>query len=169
MIQKSANATALLVVTSFCLFCGCTTQNFKAPELVRNAYITESGEPSHITVQHILIGFQGSLRGKTIQRSPEEAEKLAGEILKKAQSSKDFEKLVIEYTDDAVPGIYHMANHGEPSDASNKDPDAMVMPRSGMVSAFGDVGFPLEVGQVGIANYHPRTSPFGWHIIKRLK
>lgn len=41
-------------------------------------------------------------------------------------------------------------------------------PRAAMVPAFGDVGFGLEVGEVGIAGYDEKTSPFGWHVIKRL-
>ena len=41
-------------------------------------------------------------------------------------------------------------------------------PRSAMVSAFGDVGFDLEVGELGLATFDADASPFGWHIIKRL-
>ena len=41
-------------------------------------------------------------------------------------------------------------------------------PRSAMVSAFGDVGFDLEVGELGLATFDAEASPFGWHIIKRL-
>lgn len=41
-------------------------------------------------------------------------------------------------------------------------------PRSAMVPAFGDVGFGLEVGDVGLASFDEKTSPFGWHVIKRL-
>jgi parvulin-like peptidyl-prolyl cis-trans isomerase-like protein len=41
-------------------------------------------------------------------------------------------------------------------------------PRAAMVPAFGDVGFALEVGEVGMAEYDDAASPFGWHIIKRI-
>jgi len=41
-------------------------------------------------------------------------------------------------------------------------------PRGAMVPAFGDVGFGLGVGEVGLATYDTDASPFGWHIIKRL-
>ena len=41
-------------------------------------------------------------------------------------------------------------------------------PRSAMVSAFGDVGFDLKVGELGLATFDTEASPFGWHIIKRL-
>lgn len=41
-------------------------------------------------------------------------------------------------------------------------------PRAAMVPAFGDIGFGLEVGEVGVATFDEKSSPFGWHVIKRL-
>lgn len=41
--------------------------------------------------------------------------------------------------------------------------------RDEMVPAFGDVGFTLRMGEVGLAPYDPQTSPFGWHVIKRIE
>ena len=38
-----------------------------------------------------------------------------------------------------------------------------------MVAAFGDTGFPLKVGGIGLAEYHATTSPYGWHIVKRVE
>jgi len=120
--------------------------------------------PDYISVQHILIGFQGSLPGKPVSRTKEEAEQLANEIFAKAKAGEDFDALVKEYTDDAYPGIYKMANFGVPADRAN-----MVYPREGMVPAFGNVGFPLAVGEIGMAAYNPQESPYGWHIIKRVE
>jgi hypothetical protein len=37
--------------------------------------------PEHIEVQHVLIGFQGSIPGKTITRTKAEAEKLAQDVI----------------------------------------------------------------------------------------
>jgi parvulin-like peptidyl-prolyl isomerase len=63
-----------------------------------------------------------------------------------------------------------MANFGQQSSMGNPpDPATDVFPRQGMVAAFGDVGFPLKVGQIGMSQYDQRTSPFGWHIVKRLR
>ena len=42
-------------------------------------------------------------------------------------------------------------------------------PRQGMVPAFGDVGFTLEVGGIGMAEFDEAASPFGWHIIRRIE
>jgi hypothetical protein len=121
-------------------------------------------EPGLIAVQHILVAFEGSLPGRSISRSREEAETLAKEVYDKAASGADFDVLVKEHTDDAYPGIYKMANfNGQPDMAQQ------IYPRARMVPAFGNVGFKLEVGEIGLAEFDPKTSPYGWHIIKRVE
>ncbi|MAU93464.1 MAG: hypothetical protein CMJ93_04580 [Planctomycetes bacterium] len=42
-------------------------------------------------------------------------------------------------------------------------------PRGQMVAGFGNIGFNLEVGEIGISNFDKIDSPFGWHIIKRYE
>jgi hypothetical protein len=126
--------------------------------------VAKAPEPDFITVQHILIGFQGSVPGKPITRTKEEAKKLADEILKRAKDGEDFDALVKEYTNDSHPGIYKMSNRGVTPTAN----PPQMFPRERMVPAFGDVGFPLEVGGIGMAEWDQQKSPFGWHIIKRL-
>jgi hypothetical protein len=125
---------------------------------------TQTAEPDYITVQHILIGFEGSVPGKSITRTREEAATLAGEILARAQGGEDFDAMVKEYTDDAYPGIYKMANLGVQADIDNG-----VYPRDQMVPAFGDAGFPLAVGEIGMAGFDPARSPYGWHVVKRVE
>jgi hypothetical protein len=44
-----------------------------------------------------------------------------------------------------------------------------VYPRDRMVPAFGDVGFPLAVGEIGLAEHDQQKSPYGWHVIKRVE
>jgi hypothetical protein len=121
-------------------------------------------EPGVIAVQHILIAFEGTLPGKPVSRTQDEAKTLAGEIFEKAKSGEDFDALVKEHTDDAYPGIYKMANfNGQPDMAQQ------IYPRARMVPAFGNVGFKLQVGEIGLAEFDPKTSPYGWHIIKRVE
>jgi hypothetical protein len=141
------------------------------PEAANQAATTplENGEPSHITVQHILIGFSGSVPGKPIRRKKDEAEKLAAEVLEKAKSGEDFDQLVKTHTNDSPPGIYKMANHGFDGDMTSRDRSNWVYERGGMVPAFGNVGFKLEIGEIGMSDFDEDASPFGWHIIKRLK
>ncbi len=57
-----------------------------------------------------------------------------------------------------------MANTGVTPDPSKKEHS-----RAEMVKGFGDVSFSLAVGAIGMAEYDPQTSQFGWHIIKRLE
>jgi peptidyl-prolyl cis-trans isomerase B (cyclophilin B) len=42
------------------------------------------------------------------------------------------------------------------------------IPREQMVSSFGDVSFSLKVGEIGMAEYSPTGSRYGWHIIRRV-
>jgi len=123
-----------------------------------------AAEPDRIEVQHILISFQGAIPNQDVTRTQEEAENLAGEILDRARAGEDFDALVRQYTNDSHPGIYRMANNGIEPDRDNRE-----YPRGGMVKAFGDVSFSLEVDGIGMTQYDPETSKYGWHIIKRLK
>jgi len=120
-------------------------------------------EPDHITIQHVLIGFGTSVPRKTIARTQDEAKKLAEEILARAKKGENFDEFVKKYTDDSAPGIYKMANTGVTPTGDGE------YARNRMVPAFGDAGFPLQVGEIGMASYDKAKSPYGWHIVKRLK
>lgn len=122
------------------------------------------GEPDHVTVQHILIAFKGSIPKEDVTRTRSEAEKLAHEILERAMKGEDFNALVKEYTDDQYPGIYEMSNIGVSPDQSKSE-----YSRSRMVKAFGDVSFALSINEIGLAKYDPEASKYGWHIIKRIE
>lgn len=119
-------------------------------------------EPERVKVQHILVGFTNSVRGKKISRDQAEARYLAYQLLERAEKGEDFGDLVREYTDDSYPGIYALANKGV-------TPARGEYSRKNMVAAFGDLAFSLEVGEIGIADYSSESSPFGWHIVKRLE
>jgi hypothetical protein len=134
------------------------------PALSGPAPSSLSAEPEHVTVQHILIAFKGSIPDPKVTRSREDAEKLALQIFERAKAGEDFEAMVKTYTNDSFPGIYKMANAGV-----TPDPAKQEFSRTRMVKAFGDVSFSLEVGGVGLAVYDPATSKYGWHVIKRLK
>jgi len=116
----------------------------------------------HIKLQHILISFSGKVPGKNITRTQDEARALAHQILERAKKGEDFDSLVRTYTDDRAPGIYGLANSGV-------TPGEGEFSRDRMVPAFGEVGFSLAPGEIGIAEYDPMKSPYGWHVIKRLE
>ncbi|MEO6593987.1 MAG: peptidylprolyl isomerase, partial [Planctomycetota bacterium] len=105
-----------------------------------------------IEVQHILIAFQGS-GVPSATRSKDEAKALAQKVYAEVIAGGDFGELVKKYTNDSAPGIYPMTK------VSRRD----------MVQGFGDVGWRLQVGEVGVAPFDAKASKYGWHIIKRLK
>jgi len=120
--------------------------------------------PDRITVQHILIAFQGSIPDEKITRTRDEARVLALDIFERAKKGEDFDRLVKSATNDEYPGIYRMANFGLEPLKEKKE-----YSRAGMVWSFGEVSFGLPVGGIGLAAYDPVSSKYGWHIIKRLE
>jgi len=124
--------------------------------------IAEAKEPDVVVVQHILIGFKKTVPGQQLERTKKDARALVDELFQRASDGADFDPLVKEYTNDTYPGIYKLSNTRAPL-----LPDARQ--RKEMVAAFGNVAFRLEVGEIGMAKYNSVTSPYGWHIIKRLE
>jgi len=142
--MKKAICIMLLAIFPICVFC--------------------KKEPDRVTVQHILIAFKGSIPKEDVTRTKDEAKILAKEIFERAKKGEDFDALVKEYTDDQYPGIYKMSNIGISPDKSKEE-----YSRAQMVRAFGDVSFKLGVNDIGLAEYNPETSKYGWHIIKRVE
>jgi len=118
-------------------------------------------EAAQIQVQHLLVAHKDAgVPGAS--RTIEEAETLTGELFARIQKGEDFDAMVKEHTNDSHPGIYTMDLEG-PGDQAAK-----IYARGGMVPAFGNVGWKLKVGEVGVAPHDARASPYGFHIIKRL-
>lgn len=118
-----------------------------------------------VTVQHCEIAVEGIVPGVT--RSVAEAEALTAELYARVLAGADFDAIVQEYSDDEHPGIYSMCLGESPA------PD--VYPREAMTLAMGDVAWRLAVGEVGVMRYDGERfdvearSPFGYHLVKRLK
>ena len=75
-------------------------------------------------------------------------------------------------SDDTFPGIFIILSEGQ------RDQERRIYMREDMAQAFGDAVWRLKVGEVGVTPYDPParlipgatgTSPFGMHIIKRLR
>lgn len=108
-----------------------------------------------LEVEHVLIAFQGAQKAAGVTRSQDEAKKLAEEVWKRAVSGEDFTALRKQYSNDNKGGL---------------DSYAMTRAtRKTMVAAFGDVAWRLKPGEIGVAPFDKQKSPFGYHIIKRLK
>lgn len=135
----------------------------KAKRITTQKKARRAMEPDHVVVQHILIGFQGTVSKKRITRTREQARVLAEGLLQRAKEGEDFDSMVEMYSDADYPGIYAIANSGVMPDNSKDE-----QRRSKLARGFGDVSFSLQVGEIGMAAYDPLNSPYGWHIIKRL-
>ncbi len=154
---------ALAVLAALAVGCGGGAESKPEPQPETKAEIRPrrvGPEPEHILVAHVLIAFQGT--GTKATRTQAAAEKLASDVLAKARKGEDFNKLMRDFSDDQGDGVYGLANH-------KVNPVGDEHERRRMVAGFGDVGFQLEVGEVGMAVYDPLKSKYGWHIIKRLK
>jgi hypothetical protein len=118
--------------------------------------------PDRIVVDHILIGVK-SPSFPDGKRNAADAKTLAYALLAKLQAGADWATAKREHSEDPPPGgPYAMANRGVRPAGRGE------YPRDGMVPAFGDVGFALAVGAIGLADHDARTSPFGFHLIRRV-
>ena len=106
-----------------------------------------------VKLQHVLLAFVGAKRGSESGHTEDEARALASDVLARARAGEDFTALMKKYSGDDGPGIYTLTQDD----------------RDGYAKYFADVGFRLQVGEIGIAPYHRVKSPFGWHVIKRLE
>ncbi|HUR27900.1 MAG TPA: peptidylprolyl isomerase [Planctomycetota bacterium] len=110
-------------------------------------------EVDHVKVSHVLVAFVGATRGSESGRTESEARTLAEELLKRARAGEDFDALMNQYSNDDGGGTYPLTEDD----------------RHDYAEDFQAVAFRLAVGEIGIANYHPSRSPFGWHVIKRIE
>lgn len=119
--------------------------------------------PDRITIDHILIGVKGP-RFPQGRRAEAAARSAAYELLEKLKAGGDWDAAKRTNSEDPPPGgPYALANRGvRPSGPGEYGRDTMV-------PGFGDVGFALAVGAIGIADFDAVKSPFGYHIIKRVK
>lgn len=122
----------------------------------------KAASADHVLVDHILIGVRGPGL-PSAKRTDAEAKVFAQQLLEKLRGGADWAAAKSEHSEDPPPGgPYGMSNRGV-------RPDRGEYPRDQMAPAFGDVSFSLSVGEIGLASFDPRTSPFGYHIIRRVK
>ncbi len=154
-------ALSLLLLLAACGGDDATNEVSTTPDVASQVPPTTQTTPYKVTVDHILIAVKNPRipDGTT----PEAAKELAYDLVKQLEAGADWAALKRKHSADPPPGgPYTMANDG-------MIPESGAYPRSGMAKAFGDVGFSLQVDETGIADFDATTSPFGYHIIKRLE
>lgn len=106
-----------------------------------------------VKLQHVLLAFVGAKRGSESGHTEEEARALTSDVLARARAGENFTALMKQYTYDEGEGTYVLTQDD----------------REDYAEHFADVGFRLQVGEIGVAPYHRVKSPFGWHVIKRIE
>jgi hypothetical protein len=119
------------------------------------------GEPDRVRVQHVLVGFEGSVPGRAVQRSRAEAASLAAEIAQSARRGEDFAALMRRFSDDAGTGTYGLVRDGIA-------PLGDLLPRRAFVPGFGDAAFGLAAGEIALVPHDAERSPYGWHVLRRV-
>ncbi|MEO7094318.1 MAG: peptidylprolyl isomerase [Polyangiales bacterium] len=115
---------------------------------------TPAPAPTHeveekVQASHILVSWKGAQRS-TQTRTKEEAKKRIDELIAKVKKGGDFAKLAGEYGEDGTKAV---------------GGDLGTFGKGQMVPVFENAAFALKPGEVsGIVE-----SPFGFHVIKRVK
>jgi parvulin-like peptidyl-prolyl isomerase len=111
-----------------------------------------ASQPTQVGARHILIMHNGSRqKPDSVNRTREEAQKRAQEVLLKIRGGADFNKMVVEYTDE--PG------------GAKREGNLGMFERAQMVKPFSDAAFSLKVGEVS----EVIETPYGFHVIKRTE
>lgn len=146
------------VILAF-LMVGCGGEELPPPSAETDSWVKEVNarnevDAESIEVQHCLIGVKQYGTKATLDAA--QARALADDVLKRARAGEDFDTLVKEHTTDGGPSKYTLKKESGPDDPK-------------LIPAFTKVSWRLKVGEVGITLYHSYGSPYGFHIIKRLK
>ncbi len=167
--MKSRTAPSALLVALLALplgaLGGCQQLGFAPAEIDETAVReTEGPRPNaHVVVQHVLLAHDDAgIAGVT--RSLDQARALAETVLAKAQAGEDFGQLVMLYGDDrGNAGVLAIANFGAATETAQE------IERVKLARGFGDLAFQLQPGEFGVVSYDPARSPFGFHVITRLR
>ena len=121
--------------------------------------------PREVVVRHIFLPWAGAKAAKpaTTKRTRQEAFALAREIVGKVRAGTPFDGLVAKYH----------SKTGYPSEMTiNITPAAAVkgsIPATRLPRAVARLAFALDKGEVGLAEWHRKDSPFGYHVLIRIK
>jgi hypothetical protein len=120
----------------------------ESKDILSREPVTEAAQ-----VQHILVGWSDLSQARdprAMERTKEDADKLALQILDKVRGGMNMEALITEYSEDT-------------ENAKSGDPYA-VQPEANLVPEFIALALRLKVGEAGICR-----SQFGYHIMKRVQ
>jgi hypothetical protein len=132
------------------------------PDRVALAEPLPVDESAHVVVQHVLVAFDGT-GVAAVTRSKADAQRLAQRVLADARAGRQFRELVRLFSDDrGNDGTIEIANWGVTPGPSERE-------RRTLVRGFTAAAFRLAPDEIALVEYDPVASPFGWHVIKRVR
>jgi PPIC-type PPIASE domain len=128
-----------------------------ASSIQSNDVLSREAATGRSRVQHILVSwkdlaaaFDGAIDPRAKNRTSEEADKLASELLARVRAGEDMTQLMRQFSEDLASAMT--------GDSYEVTPEAK------LVFEFKRMGLRLEVGEAGLV-----MSKFGWHIMKRVE
>jgi parvulin-like peptidyl-prolyl isomerase len=151
--MKRLLVAGFVLALSLAVIIGCGNKQEETAEET-GAAETEQVQPQaqegQVHAAHILIMYEGATRaGADVDRTKEEALKLAQDLHTKLENGADFSQLAGEYSD---------------CPSSARGGDLGIFGKGQMVKPFEDAAFSLEKGEISDIV----ETQFGYHIIKRL-
>ncbi|MEM9942224.1 MAG: peptidylprolyl isomerase [Planctomycetota bacterium] len=131
--------------------------------------ILENGEPNYVFVSHVLITFKDSFYDSKSSRTKDEAFQLAKDILDKAKSGEDFDRLIDEYSEYPGTSKHRMANFDQRTYRSRHMPELNIVKRENYAPGYTEKAFSMNVGEIEMVNYDPEKCKYGWFIMKRTR
>ena len=121
-------------------------------------------DPRQVVVKHIYIPWAGARGNPNVKRTRAEADELSQSIARKLRGGANFDVLAKEY---------HHANPGFPQlmtiKLSQAKPGRGEFNRDKLPRSFARLAFALEVGEVGVAEFHRIECPYGFHVLMRIQ
>ncbi|MHC4163124.1 MAG: FG-GAP-like repeat-containing protein [Planctomycetota bacterium] len=119
--------------------------------------------PRRLKVKQILVRWSGARGAQGVERDQAEARKLARHLTRLARRGETFQRIVATEPDAGleVEVLTVVADAGTRR--------AGEYSRADLPTALSELVFNLDVGEVGLCEFHEKESPFGWHVVMRVE
>jgi len=128
-----------------------------ASDIQSNDILAREADAGRTRVQHILISwremgpaFGGGIDPRARQRTRDQADKLAADLLARVRGGEDMTQLMSQFSEDGG--------------SSGTGESYEVTPDAKLVFEFKRMGLRLKLGEAGLV-----MSKYGWHIMKRVE
>lgn len=139
---------------------------------VQRPRVRGEGEPRRVAIERILISYRGNPFEIPARRTLEEAQRVARQVLRRAQAGENFVALRDGYSDDREPGAqtangpYFFCNYGIDPDPTR--PQVPRMLRANMGRRLGDAAFKMQQGEIALIEYDAQDYSAGFEVIRLI-